>query len=235
MSNKKQTQTNKVISTVVVLCLLVAGLLLIGYFSQVGNDADIVETVEMTDGQRFKHEHEALNDVVDEDGERVYREMEINENNRIVYLSYDAFVDFMENGTGVLFFGRPGCPWCRRLIPTLLDFADEQNINIFYYYAIEQDREENNERYQHILALFDAYLPVDTSTQTEGDPDFDPNLKRVVLPQLFFVKNGEVVVSELMFNHEYLQNDDEESVRQLLLDNLNSIRTPEDICTINTC
>jgi len=185
------------------------------------------------DGLRFKREYEALNGQYNKDGDR-YREISINRNNNVVYLTYDELVDFAANGTGLLFFGRPGCPFCRALVPTMLDFADEQDINI-YYFNIEYDREANNERYQHILALFDEFLPTDTATQNEDDPDFNPNLKRVVLPHLFFLRDGIIKTDLALNNHDYLLNNDVENMRRLLLQANQTIAEGSGVCTINSC
>jgi thiol-disulfide isomerase/thioredoxin len=167
------------------------------------------------DALRFKQEYEALNDVLNDDRTNKYFYLSISEHNNIVYLTYEQLVDFTSNGTGLLYFGRPACPWCRLLVPHLLEYAKEAGVNI-YYYDIEQDRSENNEQYQHILRIFRGYLPTDTVTQSEEEPDFNQGLKRVVLPQLFYLDNGEITFDILMFQHEYLEHDESEKIKQLL-------------------
>jgi len=178
------------------------------------------------DALRFKQEYEALNGVLNDDGTNRYTYISIDDDNNIVYLTYDELVDFTSNGTGMLYFGRPGCPWCRILVPYLLEYAKEADINI-YYYDIEQDRYENNEQYQHILRIFRGYLPADTVTQNEDDPDFNPGLKRMVLPQLFFMDNGTIRADMLMFRHEYLENDEPENIIRLLYTMHNTERCDE--------
>lgn len=170
------------------------------------------------DSQRFKEEYEALNEEKDEDGTNKYTSLTIDKDNNVIYLTYEELVSFLENKTGVLYFGRPGCPWCRLLTPYMLDFAEKANISI-YYYNIEKDRDENNEKYKNIVSILGNHLPtVDTVTQKEGAPDFNPELKRVVLPQLFFIKDGEVKADMFMFQHEYLKNHESEKTMQLLWD-----------------
>ena len=171
-----------------------------------------------SDSLRFKEEYEALNDVKGEDGINQYTSLTIDKDNNIVYLTYDELVDFMENKTGLLYFGRPGCPWCRLLMPYMLDFAKNDNVNI-YYYNIEKDRDENNEKYKNIVSILGEHLPtIDTVTQNVSDPDFNPALKRVVLPQLFFIKDGEVKADMFMFQHEFLKDKESEKILQLLKD-----------------
>ena len=97
----------------------------------------------------------------------------------------------------------------------MLEYAKQDKVDI-YYYDIELDRDENNEKYKTVLSLLGEYLPTDTVTQKENDPDFDPDLKRVVLPQLFFMENG-IVKSEIcMYQHELLSNNESEKVINLL-------------------
>ena len=169
------------------------------------------------DALRFKQEYEALNAELNDDGTLRYTTMYISEANNIVYLTYEDLLDFTSSGTGLLYFGRPACPWCRLLVPHMLEYAKEADVNI-YYYDIELDRNENNEKYQNILTIFRGYLPTDTVTQNEADPDFDPGKKRVVLPQLFFLKNGAITSDILMFQHEYLSENDPDKLKQLLIE-----------------
>ena len=172
---------------------------------------------------KFKTDIEALNDELDDNGLPVYKQLSIDEDNRIVYLTYDELVKFIDSGSGVLYFGRPGCPWCRLLIPYLLEFASDNDTYI-YYYDIEADRTENNAKYKKILELLDEFLPVDTVTQSEDDEDFDKDLKRIVLPQLFFIKKGEVKDDTMLYEHEYLKNEEKEKTIDLLNSKYKSIK-----------
>lgn len=42
-------------------------------------------------------------------------------------------VDFLTTGSGVLYFGFPECPWCRILLPSLLQVAEDTNQTVYYY------------------------------------------------------------------------------------------------------
>jgi thiol-disulfide isomerase/thioredoxin len=180
------------------------------------------EPIETEDSLRFKEELEALNSELNADGTNKYTSLSLDSINPINYLNYEELVDFIDHETGFLYFGRPGCPWCRLLIPIMLDYAKGKGICI-YYYDIEKDRTDNSEEYKNILSLLGEYLPVDTVTQKEDDPDFDPELKRVVLPQLFFMENGKVKDSLYLYEHEFLQNKEIDKMKQLLDDAYRSI------------
>jgi thiol-disulfide isomerase/thioredoxin len=165
------------------------------------------------DPLRFKKEYEALNYEYDEHSGEPHAPLLINENNNIVYLTFEELLSFIDGKTGLLFIGRPGCPWCRILVPYMLDFAKEDNVNI-YYYNIQDDRDENNERYKSILSALGEFLPTDVVTQNETDPGFDPNLKRVVTPHLFFIKNGEIKANTIFTESEELLKRDSEAIKQ---------------------
>jgi len=166
---------------------------------------------------KFKEEYESVNDAKNADGSAQYTFLSINEDNNSIYLSFEDLVDFIDNKSGLLYFGRPGCPWCRLLLPIMLEFAKEEDVFV-YYYNIEKDRDENNDKYKTVLSKLGDFLPTDTVNQNEADANFNPGLKRVVLPQLFFIKDGKVVGDLYMFQHEYLRDNDSAKVKQLLKD-----------------
>jgi predicted bacteriocin transport accessory protein len=136
------------------------------------------------DGKKFKKEYEELNSVKQEDGTYKYTTLDIDANNPIKYLTIDEVFEFFDSGTGFIYLGRPACPWCRRAIPVMLDAAKENKLNTIYYYDIEQIRNDNTNEYKKL---------VDTVTQSEEDEDFDPTLKRIVVPDFYTVKDGKIV------------------------------------------
>lgn len=75
----------------------------------------------------------------------------------------------------------------------MFEFASENKIKTIYYYNPETIRSENSLEYKKLLEILDEYLSVDLVTQKEDDENFDSNLKRLVVPNLFFVVNGEIV------------------------------------------
>jgi len=210
--------------------IVVVSLLILGAGVYAWNFVNNRTTDEM-DAMRFKNEYEELNGTTDSYG-NLRTEITISEDNNVVYLTYEELIEFIENGTGLLFFGRPQCPWCRLLVPMMLEFADEDDITI-YYFNPDADRTANNERYQNILRLLHNYLPVDTVTQDEDDPNFDPNLKRVTLPHLFFMRDGQVASDLFANNHEYLENNERERMKQLIREKYSAIGNPD--CTPTTC
>jgi len=201
---------------------LLIGLFLLTGCGIVSNKEDVFKEQSQGDGMKFKNQYEGINLEEDENGKKKYTSLSIDEDNKIVYLNYDEVVKLIKEGTGILYFGRPRCPWCRLLVPSFLEFANDKKVNI-YYYDIEADRDANNDQYKEILSLLDKYLPIDTVTQTEYNPDYDSSLKRVVLPHLFFLKNGVVKDEILLYEHEYLKNNMPNEMKELLSTKYKSI------------
>lgn len=160
---------------------------------------------ETSDALRFKHEYELLNGQMDMQGTHEYQSMEIPEDNPIVYAQLEDITALFTDGSGVLYLGFPECPWCRTLLPVLLEAAENSGYegNIYYYNAL-YDRnmlsldengeiiveEEGTEAYQALLKLLDEYL-----LPYEGLND--PSVKRVYFPMTVFVKDGRVLASHI--------------------------------------
>jgi len=184
------------------------------------------------DAQRFVAEQTALNNILRDDGAPQHSYVTLPGDNTVVFASFDEVINLFENGTGILFFGRPACPWCRLLYPTLLQVAIDEGVTLLYY-NIEHDRATHNQNYVAILERLHNYLSVDEVSQSQADDDFDPGLKRVTLPHIFVVRNGEVVAESLMFSHPLLQAGDTVGLA-VYLRNMFYYRHPELVC-IEAC
>lgn len=144
------------------------------------------------DSKKFKAEYEALNGEVTEAGSE-YLKLKINKANPFKYLTYEETMEFLDSGTGIIIFSRPGCPYCRATLNATIEFAEKNNIKRINYYNPEAIREANNAEYKALLEKLDKYLLVDTVTQKETDTDFNKDLKRLVVPHIFFINNGDVI------------------------------------------
>ena len=104
-----------------------------------------------------------------------------------------------------------------------------------HYYDIDYDRNAHNENYVRILEVLHNYLPVDDRSQTPGDADFDENLKRVTVPHLFFMQDGQVV-NEIMINrHPLLVDEDFAGLYGFLLEMFRSIPSSERATPCTDC
>ena len=159
-------------------------------------------TVTKTDAQKFKEEMEALNGVAVEGAEEgvVHVSLTIPEENPIKYATGAEVIEMLKNGTGVIYFGFPECPWCRSALPVFLDVADEELVTtVLYYNNLDQrdikELDENGEvketqagteEYFEILGLLGENASVYGGLN-------DSSIKRIYYPTYVFVKEGKIV------------------------------------------
>lgn len=152
----------------------------------------------MSDGERFKQEYEELNDS--------HLEVNIDSDNMIKYIGLEEAIDIIKNDTGVIYFGYPSCPWCRNAVPVLLDAASSTSLDTIYYvnaYNIRDVKEidddgnivttnEGDRLYDDLLEVLDDILDPYTIIDDNGEV-IDLGEKRLYVPMVLFVKDGEVV------------------------------------------
>lgn len=95
----------------------------------------------MSDARKFKREYETLNNDYNDSKTYKYLDINVSRKNNVKYSSYDEVFKILDKGTGVIYFGFPECPWCRNLVPVLVDAADEAGIANIYYLNNRNDRD----------------------------------------------------------------------------------------------
>ena len=157
------------------------------------------------EGLIFKNEYESLNNVVREKDGRTIKEITINANNPVDIISEEEAVSLLESGTGILYFGFPDCPWCRSMLPVLLQTLDNMSIDKLYYLNISNIRdtlslgeknkvevaEEGTPGYYKIIKLMDRVLEPYYLTNEEGKK-IDTKEKRLMAPTVVGIKNGQI-------------------------------------------
>lgn len=186
-----------IITTLPILCAIAA---IFAYIKIINTNADVNK-----DALKFKEEYESLN------SNEKYLSIEIDENNPIKYANYDQLLETINNGTGIIYLGFPGCPWCRNALPVLLDVAKENEVKTIYYMNILNERdsfvvedkklvyakdEEGNEKkgtegYFKLLEALDDHL-TDYVVTFEGK-EYKTKEKRIYAPTVIFVRDGEVL------------------------------------------
>ena len=126
-----------------------------------------------SDGEKFKAEYEALNN------ENV--NINISKNNPIKYVTLDEVFDIIQNKTGVIYFGFPGCPWCRNMIPVLFEAAKNNNIDTIYYFNPRNVKKSDNDD-NKLKEILNEYLSEDENGQ-----------KVLYVPDVYFIKDGKIV------------------------------------------
>jgi len=150
-----------------------------------------------TDEKKFKEEYESLNGK--KQGEKEIMSIDISEDNRVEYVDSSEVLDILEKKTGVIYFGFPNCPWCRNIVPVLIDALHDTDFDHIYYANLLEERDtkkldeegrvviekEGSKNYQRILELLH-----DNLGSYEGLND--EKIKRLYFPTVVFVKNGKV-------------------------------------------
>lgn len=160
------------------------------------NDDDL-----MLDSASFKYEYEILNNNDDnnEDKEQ-YIKIDIPVNNKIKYATFEEITSLLDNGTGIIYFGFPKCPWCRRTLPVFFKACNEYNIDKIYYYNALELRDvkhldasgniitdkQGDEKYYYLIEKLNDYLG-----NYEGLNN--PDIKRLYFPTYVFIKDGNIV------------------------------------------
>lgn len=145
---------------------------------------------------RFKLEYESLNGQKTDDG-REYMEVNINNDNKIVYADYKTIFDVLD-GTGVIYFGFPECPWCRNTVPVLLEAAEESSIKQIYYLNNHDDRDTKVLKDGEVITEKEGTSNYNKLLEKLGDKASvyegleDKTIKRLYYPTVVFVRNGEI-------------------------------------------
>lgn len=162
-------------------------------------------TSKNSDAIKFKKEYESLNGKKGY-GDNVNPEVKIDKKNAIKYADADEIIDILDNGTGIIYFGYPECPWCRNAIPVLLEAASELNVENVYYMNLKDERDtievledgtlkttkEGTEGYKKLLTRLDAVLNEYVLEDLNGN-EVKTGEKRIYVPLVVFVREGKVV------------------------------------------
>lgn len=223
-------QKMKIIMMTVMSVLVV----LYGVFSFMNN-----RDIKKDDNKKFKEEYESLNNKKSNGKKNV--KVSINPKN-IEYIDSEKALDIIENGTGVIYFGFPECPWCRNLVPVLLDASTEAGIDKIYYLnnkderdtkklenkKIVTEKEGTKEYYKLVEALDDVLWEYENLN--------DSSIKRIYYPMVLFIKDGKIVdchidtVSSQKDPYVKLDKKQYEELYNILLDGMYKTIMCDDAC-----
>lgn len=162
------------------------------------------------DGDEFKNEYESLNDELTDDGKE-YPKVNISGTDIIKYSSIEDLLDILDDGCGVIYFGSADCLYCRNAVQVLMDTAKKSKLKDLYYLDIKEvwDEKEidNNgnvitvkeadDNYDKLIdELGDKYLTDYILINDKGEK-VDVNEKRVEIPLVIFVVDGNIVSSNV--------------------------------------
>ncbi len=191
--------------------------------------------VNKMDALKFKAEYEALNGKKNKNNKE-YVHVSVDAKNPYVYAKYDDVIDIIKNGTGVIYFGFPECPWCRNMVPVLASAAKEMGIDKVYYFnaldmrdiksldkdgSIKTEKEGTKEYYELVDALGDSIGSYEGLN--------DDSIKRLYFPTVIFVKDGKIIKSHIgtldsqIDPYKVLNDKEKNELKEIYMDGFNKV------------
>jgi len=185
----------------IMICLAVLVVLVLGFFSiKYYMSQGISE-----DAAKFKREYESLNGTIREsDGEK-YNDIKVDKKNPIKYIDCKEALEVLKKNQAIVYVGAEWCPWCRNAVPVLFDVAKEYGVEEIYYLNLDNEKSsfeiKNGELVNTVKGSKDYYALLealsnhleDYSITSEDGTSYPTGEKRIFMPYIFGVKNGEVV------------------------------------------
>lgn len=166
------------------------------------------EKIVLTEDEiKFKQEYEVLNGKKDRNGNK-YVEVKAPENNGVVYTNVKEIEKLLQEGTCVIYLGTDELNYSRSIIEPLFSSKDSTGVENIYYLSMTGIRDDKNldgeeiiidsegtNDYKKLLKLLNDYLPV-------YDGLNDNSIKRIYLPAVIFVVDGEIRDVEIVTTDE---------------------------------
>jgi len=146
--------------------------------------------------------------------------------NKFVYKNENEIINTLKNGTGIIFFGFPECPWCQEYVKYLDEVANESSIKEVLYLNILKIRKDNTKEYQKIVETLNDYLDKD-----------EFNNPKIFVPHIVAVKNGKIIgnnnetsiISEPISTTDYWTEEKVNNLKDVLKNMLDNVTAK--ICT----
>lgn len=162
------------------------------------------KNIEETDATKFKEEYEKLNGITREKDGKTIRTIEIATDNPFKYKTADDIVQSINNKeTFIVYFGFNDCPWCRSVVPTLIEVSKDLEIDNIYYVDVKEIRDtiqldsnnkaitktKGSDGYYKLLESLDDVLE-DYELTTDDGEKIKTGEKRIYAPNIIVVVNG---------------------------------------------
>lgn len=102
---------------------------------------------------------------------------------------------FEEKGSGLIYYGHDQCAFCQQAVPVLNNAARQMGVDIYYVDVYSKDG-YSEEIYAKLVDIIKDHLKV-----VDGVPTF-------YVPQVFVIKDGEIVGEHLSLVDSYNINED---------------------------
>ena len=111
-------------------------------------------------------------------------------------ITFESSIKFFTEGySGILYYGKVGCPWCERAVPILNAVAKDNNISIYYIDANKGMGETKREREENYANL-SKYISDSFQEDSNGK-------KGMFVPDIIAVKNGKMVAYHVSLVDDY--------------------------------
>jgi len=111
-------------------------------------------------------------------------------------ITFESSIKFFTEGySGILYYGKVGCPWCERAVPILNAVAKDNNISIYYIDANKGMGETKREREENYANL-SKYISDSFQEDSNGK-------KGMFVPDVIAVKNGKMVAYHVSLVDDY--------------------------------
>ena len=111
-------------------------------------------------------------------------------------ITFESSIKFFTEGySGILYYGKVGCPWCERAVPILNAVAKDNNISIYYIDAnkgMGETRAKRQEKYQNLSKYISDSFQEDSNGK-----------KGMFVPDVIAVKNGKMVAYHVSLVDDY--------------------------------
>lgn len=158
---------------------------------------------ESTGDAAITQEYAALNGSTTESGNE-YLDVNLPDDHRFTTATDRDIINLLENGSGIIYFGFPECPWCRNMMPVLDEAAKDSDVDQIHYLNVREIRdtrslaedgtvvidEPGSTSYAEILAELGDFAPEYTGLN-------DPTQRRIYVPLVVAVRDGKVVGSHM--------------------------------------
>ena len=158
------------------LCLLILGV--VGIILAIIFGSYFIVMLGSDNLDKIAKEYEELNNVVTTDGKK-YPTVNISDYEKIEYINTDELVDIFETeGDAVVYFGYPTCLYCRTAIQILVNNAKNTELDVLYYYDVEDKNNDDTKLY--------SFIGDEIINNVDGK-------KGIYSPLVIFVADGRIV------------------------------------------
>lgn len=207
--------------------------------------------LKISDAIKFRNEFMNLNDKINLDNDKQYLNVSISNTNTVKYTTEDEIINILEKGNGLIFLGDATSSWCRSIVSTLTEIAEQEKETIYYFdisnirslFELDNDKiskvKDGTKGYYKILKLLEDYLEDFYITDELGN-HYNTGEKRLNVPTLIMVRKGSITgfhqgtIGTQESSYDKLTGEEGEKLKEIIK-NLIVSKHLKEVCTIEKC